>query len=160
MLKVSILIVLMAVYLVFGCPEWLMTGSPILRAFAYPLFHANVFHLLCNSLAVWTMFTVYRKYVALELFVGYTISCLVFPLATRPVVGISNLIFGIIGLRTPPFSMRKYWTNPTIIIFYVANVLTLFIPSISAVTHLAALFLGICAANAGRLLYLNETERK
>ncbi len=148
----------MGIYIFWGCPQWLMTDSPVLRALVYPLFHANVFHLLCNSLALWTMFRGHRQHALFELIVGYIISCIVFPLATRPVVGISNLLFAVIGMRTPPFSMTRYWKNPTIITFYAANVIALLIPGISAVTHLAALALGITVAHIGRTLMTSHAE--
>lgn len=145
-----IIITLLAVHLLLGCPAWLSDGNccEAVRALAYPLFHANVWHLAANALAVWTVFAP-RKGNAMLLTVAALISLAVYPLSPRPMVGISNLIYAAVGLRTPPIR-SPWWRAPQVLVFIAVTVLMLALPQFSAVTHIAAFAAGCVLAAAGR----------
>ena len=152
-MREAIIIVLLAVRLFFGCPEWLSGDgcSPVVKALAYPFFHASIWHLGVNAIAVWTVFRP-RKGNALLLVTASAISFAVYPLSARPMVGISNLIYAAIGLRTP--SLRSpWWRTPSVIIFLIVTALMLALPQFSAVTHIAAFAAG-CACAAIRRCFL------
>lgn len=142
-LRWSIVAVLAASYIAFGCPDAMLPGgaSYAVRASVYPLFHANLWHLVINCVAVWGMFAPgrwnWRDVLAASL-----ISFLVYPLSFRPVVGMSNLIYATIGLRTPAFSSR-WWKSRNVIIFVAVTCAMAFIPQFSATTHIAAFVVGV-----------------
>lgn len=151
-MREAIIITLLAVRLLFGCPEWLSgDGSPLLKALAYPLFHASIWHLGANAVAVWTVFSPRRGNAAL-LAAASVISFAVYPLSARPMVGISNLIYAAIGLRTPPLR-SPWWREPSVVLFLTVTAAMLVLPQFSAATHIAAFAAG-CACSALRRRYL------
>jgi len=142
-----ILIVSLAViYFAFGIPDWLRDGDYLTRAVSYSFFHASVWHLAINCLAIWSIF---RKgdgcKACKDLVISYIIAVLVFPCAIRPVVGFSNILYAMIGLRTPPLT-SKWWRTSQVIVFLIVTVALLFIPRFSATTHIAAFILAIGCA--------------
>ena len=142
---------LVAVRIALGCPSWL-AGDEVnywLRALSYGAFHANWWHLAVNCLAVWTIFNPRRNDNIRNFFTAFVISVLVYPLSLRPVVGISNLLYAVIGLRTPALSSR-WWRQPGVIAFLVITLLMLFIPQFSATTHIAAFLAGMLVAAVKR----------
>lgn len=148
-LRIIIIALLVISQLIFGCPAWLADTHPFLRALVYPFFHANVFHLAANSLAVWTVFRRKNTDNKRTLVISYLISAAVSPLALRPCIGISNLIFAAIALRTPPLRSR-WWKQPSVILFLAIMFLFLLLPQFSAVTHIAAFAAGVVVTCIGR----------
>jgi len=126
-----------------GVPQW-MTNSrwPLLCAMLYPFFHANFFHLAVNMMAVWPLYAPQRKNKGLLLLASWIISCLVWPLAPHPVVGISNLLYASIGCLSPVLR-PGYWRSPAVIIFYILTFGMVFLPAVAGWSHIAALALGI-----------------
>lgn len=141
-----VLIGLLALFaIVFGAPGWLAsTDTPILlRALAYSFFHANLFHLAANSLAIWFLYRTDRRGIFMELLTAYIIAVASYLISSKFVIGFSNILFAVIGLRSPALG-SKWWTRRETLIFFVINILTLFMPSLklSAVTHIAAFIVG------------------
>ena len=144
-MRYILIILMIAVYAIFGIPTWLEMGeSPYLaRALAYSFFHASLWHLAVNSLATWTL---YRNAsfckACKELLVAFLIAVAVYPLSFRPVIGFSNVLYATIGMRTPPLS-SPWWRKSPVIVFLAVTVAMFFIPRFSATTHVAAFALGI-----------------
>ena len=159
----SLIICITAIlFAVFGVPLWLTgSGVPgIVRAVAYPFFHANVFHLLANLLAVWTVFRPECRTIKRDLALGFLISTAVYFLATRPVVGLSNIMFAVIGLRTPAIT-DPWWRRPATITFLAVTLLMLLVPQFSAVTHIAAFAAGSLLSALIRIIkpYVDDAAR-
>lgn len=126
-------------------------AEPMLTACTYQFFHANIFHMLANGLALVTVFAPGKKgnwYVAV---LSYLISVLVFPLSRLTPIGISNMLYAAIGMRTPPFS-NKWWISSNATTFHMITALMLIIPHFSAVSHIYAYIMGICLAVIIRFL--------
>lgn len=152
LLRIVIIAVLVAAHIAFGTPEWLRPGcSPYLvRALSYHFFHASWWHLAVNCLAIWSVF---RKEIlckaCTDLAISYIIAVIVFPLSVRPVIGFSNILYAVIGLRTPPLASR-WWRTTPVIVFLAVTVALLLIPRFSATTHMAAFALGMACAGISR----------
>lgn len=151
MVRIIFIVVLVAVHIVLGCPSWLAAKEVDywLRALSYSAFHANWWHLAVNCLAIWTIFSPKRRGKALQDVTAFLIAVLVYPLSLRPVVGISNFLYAVIGLRSPALS-SKWWKSPGTITFLAVTLLMLFIPQFSATTHIAAFICGVLAASVKR----------
>lgn len=146
---------LVAVQIAFGAPEFLLSKDGYwTRALSYSFFHASWWHLAVNSLAVWSIYSPKRSCKPCrDLLFPYIIAVLVYPLSLRPVIGLSNLLYAVLGLRTPPLS-SPWWKQTPVVVFLVVTVLMVFIPQVSATTHVAAFLLGVGGA------YLNRYAKK
>ena len=151
MIRFAVIMAITLVYVFTGRPdvEEYLALPYMTRALVYPFLHANLFHLLVNTYATFLLFDPGRKDNMRCLVMGYIISFIVYPLSFRPVIGISNLLYAVIGLRTPPF-YSPFWRNPMVILFLSVTVLMVFIPSIAATTHVASFILGMLTAMASR----------
>lgn len=156
MLRIVTILVLIAVKLAFGCPQWLADPDVpgILRAMAYPLFHVNIFHLAANGLSFWVMFRPGRRQAGRDLLTGYAISCLVFPLASTPVAGISNLLYAVIGMRTP----GRFWTMRSWQTVMVVALAMSLLPGVSGLTHAASFAAGAAIAAVRRYISMIDYE--
>ncbi len=134
--------------------------NPMLTPCTYQFFHANIFHMLANGLALYTIFRPGRKDNIPVAALSYLISVLVFPLSHLTPIGISNMLYAAIGMRTPPFSNR-WWTAAPTWTFHAVTILMLLIPHFSAVSHIYSYIMGICAAIVIRFLkdLSHEEER-
>ena len=149
MVRILLILLLIALQVVFGAPEYLLgTEHYWIRALSYSFFHANFLHLVINCLAVWSIFVPSRKCSKL-LPVAFFIAILVYPLSFRPVIGFSNVLYAVLGLRTPSLK-SKWWKQPTVIVFLVVTVALVFVPQFSATTHIAAFALGMAGASFKR----------
>ena len=149
LLRYVVIAALAAVMLASGTPPGYLSGdgSWLLRASTYSLFHASWWHLAVNAIAVWTLLPRrgrWKRYLS-ELAVAYLIAVLVFPVALRPVVGFSNVLYAVIGLRTPALS-SPWWRKPQVIVFLAVTAALVVVPSFSATTHIAAFVLGALGA--------------
>lgn len=142
-MRVTIIMMLAAVYLAAGCPDALLPGgSPyVVRALFYPLFHANIWHLLLNCTALWGVLAPQRTKPS-DVICALVISFAVYPLSLRPVVGVSNFIYAVLGLRTPPLR-AEWWRQPAVVVFLIVTVAMLAVPQFSATTHIAAFLSGV-----------------
>lgn len=137
--------------MLFGCPMWLSDPAvpTILKALSYQAFHANIFHLAVNCISIWLLFKPGRQGTGRELALGLLVGLLVYPISAKPIVGISNMLFAVVGMRTP--SLRsKWWKSGNTIVFLAVNVLLIAVPGISAVTHIASFAAGVLMAVLGR----------
>ena len=80
---------------------------------------------------------------------AFAIAVLVYPLSFRPVIGFSNVLYAVLGLRTPSLK-SKWWRQPAVIVFLVVTVALVFVPRFSATTHIAAFVLGMAGASLQR----------
>ncbi len=150
-LRYIIIAVLAALYVTFGAPRWLAGyNTPYLaRAASYSFFHASVWHLAVNLIAVWSIYSPKRKGMGQELALSFLIAVAVYPLSFRPVIGFSNILYAMLGQRTPPLS-SKWWGKPEVIIFIVITFALLFVPRFSAVTHIFSFLAGMLIASVRR----------
>lgn len=147
--RIVLIVLLVILQAVFGAPEFLLGAKDYwLRALSYSFFHANWWHLAVNSLAIWSIFVPSRKCSRL-LPVAFFIAVLVYPLSLRPVIGFSNILYAVLGLRTPSLK-SKWWRQPSVIVFLVVTVALVFVPRFSATTHIAAFVLGMAGASLKR----------
>ena len=152
------MICILICYLFFGRPEFLYEGGWE-AALAYPLFHGNIFHLAANSIAIWFVYRCPCK-PCRDLVIPYIISIAVYPLSGRALLGVSNMIYAAIGLRTPAFS-SPWWRKTPVIVFLAVTLLMLFIPSLAGVTHIVSFSAGVLLAAAHRFwLYLTRDARR
>ena len=155
-LRIVIIVALMALQVFVGIPQFVTDGPYIQRALLYSFFHASWWHLAINAIAVWTIYQPKRKVSFLQLVISFLIAVAVYPLSFRPVIGFSNILYATLGLRTPPLS-SSWWKQPTVIVFIVASLAMVFIPQLSATTHIAAFICGMACA-ALRRFYLKLTK--
>ena len=157
-----LIIALVALYVVCGAPDWLAgSEAPLMkRAALYPFFHASVWHLAVNALAVWTVFSPKREGKGRELLLSYLIALLVYPLSLRPVIGFSSILFATLGQRTPSLSSR-WWRTPPVILFIVLMFAMLAFPQLSGLTHIFSFALGMLIAACRRLVngLLSDAQR-
>lgn len=149
-IRIILIGVLLSVQLAFGCPDFLHSDGAHV-SMLHHFFHANVFHLAVNCLAVWTLFKKDVHYGLKRILMAYVIGSLSWFCSIEDVVGFSNFIFATIGLRTPSFE-SSWWKHPSVITFFVVTVLMAFLPNVSAVTHIVSFVLGCIAAGATRII--------
>ena len=146
--RIAFILALIVIQAVFGAPQWLMPdGAPyIVRALAYSFFHGSWWHLAINTLAIWTVFDPKRmRRPMAELPLAFLIAVAVYPLSFRPVIGFSNVLYAVLGMRTPALS-NPWWKHPSVLVFLAVTIALAFIPRFSATTHIAAFLLGMCVA--------------
>ena len=112
-----------------------------------------------NAVAIWTIFQPRYKTRPIQLIAAFAIAVVVYPLSLRPVIGISNLLYATLGLRTPSLK-SKWWKQTPVIIFLAVTIAMLFIPRFSATTHIAAFLLGMAGASIKRQYYVLTKEAR
>ena len=158
MVRAGVIVLLAALQIAFGVPDFMSGGPYQCRALLYSFFHANWWHLAANAVAAWGVFAPGRDNRMLP--VAFLIAVAVYPLSFRPVIGFSNVLYAMIGLRTPPLS-SPWWTQPAVIVFLAVTAAMVFVPRFSATTHVAAFALGMGAAGARRWWHsLTEDARR
>lgn len=126
------------------------------RALTYHWYHANIFHLLANTLSICFVFHPRRKNLIRNFFTALIIATFTYFIATRPLIGISNILFAMAGLYTPPLS-HPYWKSTNTKIFLGITTLMLLVPQVSALTHIVSFICGCVIASIRRLN--NEIKR-
>ena len=148
-LKIVLIGILVTSQIIFGCPDFLhYDGAHI--ALAHHFFHANLFHLAVNCLSLWTLFREDIKYSVAPLVFAYIIGTASWFCTSADVVGFSNIIFALIGLRTPSLN-SSWWKQPSVIMFFVITALMAILPQVSAITHIVSFVLGCIVAGAYRV---------
>lgn len=141
-----IIIILISAFLIVKC---IGIDCIHINALTYHLFHANIFHLIVNCLSFWFMYNKpYKRPVNTylkELPIAFIVASLSFFIAFKPIVGISNILFAVIGLRTPAFS-HPWWKSKPAAVFFIVTALTAFLPNISAITHIFCFVAGVLIA--------------
>lgn len=149
-IRITIIGVLVTMQLLFGCPVFLHHDYGYI-ALAHHFFHANIFHLAVNCLSVWTLFRKDIRYSMTPLVLAYIIGTASWFCTSADVVGFSNIIFALIGLRTPSLS-HSWWKQSTVILFLAITALMALLPQVSAVTHIVSFVLGCIVAGAYRVI--------
>lgn len=142
--------------MLFGCPVYLH-GNGLHVALTYHFFHANIFHLAANVLSIWAIFAKDRRYAWCSLIVAYVCATISWYCTSSDVVGISNMIFALLGLRTPSLK-DGWWRRRTVIVFLLVTAGMALVPGISAGTHLVSFFLGVLFASFQRILMMIRSD--
>lgn len=137
-----IFIPLLVLHLIPNLREWLLVQDTWVQMCLHHFFHANIFHIIVNAwvLSVFAKHTKWWQYV-----VAYTIASISILVSPAPVLGMSNVVYSVVGLRTPSFD-SKWWKSPSTIIFLCATFAMLFFPNVSAVTHIVCFVAGLVFA--------------
>lgn len=140
MMRLSVIyLILVCVYAIPDGLEWIIAQERGMQMFLHHFFHGNIFHLLANLLSLYFIVPRAKSW---HLIAGYFIGSLSLLAVTNPVVGISNLIYAVIGLRSPSFD-SWWWRHPGTKTFLMVTVLMIFIPNISATTHIVSFMVGV-----------------
>ena len=148
-IRIIITGLLLSETLLWGFPDFL-AGKAICVAMLYHFFHANIFHLAANLLSVWLIFGKGRRYPLSHFILAYIIGTLAWYCSAVPVVGVSNFIFALLGLRTPSLK-DAWWRQSSVRVFLVVTVGMAFVPNVSAVTHIVSFASGCVCAALGRI---------
>lgn len=147
---------LLAVFIVARpIPVVFFEGRGIFQALSHHFFHANLFHLIVNSYAIFVLYG--RKFSAWEFLVSFIIASVSFFFATRPAIGYSNILYATMGVRTPALR-SAWWRSPNTVVFLVVTLAYLFFPSVSATTHIAAFAGGVAYAVMRRFSNSNSND--
>lgn len=137
--KVRFAMVALLVAMMFvGVPSSFTDCNALVQSLTYHAFHVNAFHLAANCLGVLLLF---RRFSWGELATAYIIACVAYPFSSVPVLGISNVLFAVMGLRTPSLG-NAWWRKRETMIFLLVTVLMLLVPKVSALTHIISFALG------------------
>ncbi len=139
---------LCVIYLVYHSPLFLLDSRPA-GMLLHHFFHVNWLHLVVNCYATFVLLS--RRGDWREILAAYIIASLSFICSPHPSIGMSNFLYALMGLRTPSFS-HSWWKSANTIIFLAFTVGYLFVPGISALTHMVSFAGGVCAA-MGRRVY-------
>lgn len=108
-------------------------------------FHANVFHFAVNAIAVWAALDPRMKPTWWSLPTAFCIGSVSYFFASSPVIGFSNVLFAMAGMRTPSFRSR-WWRTTNAKVFLASMLLMVFLPHFSAVTHFVSFSIGVLVA--------------
>ena len=149
--RIILIILLIIMQAVFGAPEFILgTDHYLYRALSYSFFHANWWHLSVNGIAIWSIYSPKRLCKPCrDLVIPFIIAVLVYPFAFKPVIGFSNILYAVLGLRTPSLS-SSWWKQTNVIIFIIVTIAMVFIPQFSAITHIISFFTGVFIASVSR----------
>lgn len=108
--------------------------SSIANKLTCHFFHANLFHWACNAMALWIMRPSPKDIVH-----AFILASLAMFFTMTPTIGFSAVIYAYIGMNIIRWKVSLIdW-----ITFIVANLITIFIPSVAFGVHLTAFLLGI-----------------
>lgn len=116
-------------------------GFDPMRNFVFPFCHANVFHLLCNVLCLWQMCGL-KKYIMPAFIIQHLCSFL--PELTPNIMGMSGLLFAIIGLKCGYANIGTKMIK-TLAPFFIV---TFFLPNVAFLFHLYCLLYSYAAGVA------------
>ena len=141
----------MTIMLLFGCPVFLHHDDAYI-SLVHHFFHANIFHLAVNCFSVWLLFRKGVRYSVSPIVFAYLIGSLSWFCTSADAVGFSNIIFALLGQRTPSFK-HTWWRQPQVIIFIVVTALMALLPQVSTITHIVSFILGALVSGARRIVY-------
>lgn len=142
--------VLTCLMMLAGCPAYLH-GDGFHVALTYHFFHVNIFHLAGNLLSVWLIFSRGRRFGWRSFALAYICATLAWYCTSDSVAGMSNVIFAFLGLHTPSLK-DAWWRQSSILVFLAVTVGMVFIPGISAETHIASFVMGCTCACIRRFI--------
>lgn len=132
-------IALLIVFLIPNGTEWLMQQGFITQMFLHHFFHGNIFHLCANIFCIVFSFRYAKPW---HLIPTYFIASVSILASSMPVVGFSNMIYAMIGLRSPSFT-SKWWRQPGTIMFLVITAAMFLFRNVSAITHIISFVGGV-----------------
>ena len=138
--------VLLSVFLIPGGLAWLLSQSVPVRMLLYHFFHGNIFHLAANCLALHFLLPRLKVW---HLPVSYAVACAAMFVSAVPMAGVSNMIYAVVGLRTPSFD-SWWWRHPGTLTFLAVTFLMLFVPNVAALAHIASFAMGVLISTAIR----------
>ena len=141
-----ILVPLLVVFCIPNGNEWLLQQNNVLRAFIYHFFHGNIFHLLANALSLYVMVPRSKVWHLLSAYIIATLSAFVI---ASPMIGISNVVYALIGVRTPSFD-SWWWKHPGTIVFFAVTIMMLFLPNVSGLSHIISFAAGMAISIISR----------
>lgn len=151
-LGLCLMTALVAMQYALGIPEWMADGG-WRCALTHHFFHVNWLHLAINCYAVWMIF---RRGITLwHIPTAFALGTLAYFTALSPTIGMSNMLYALIGLRSPSYC-KAWWKHSNTIIFLCVMVAYLFIPKVSALTHIVSFAGGIAI---GFITYTTRTTR-
>lgn len=136
---IFIFAVLLGVFLIPNGNDWLIQQNDVTRAFLYHFFHGNIFHLLANALSLYIMVPRSKTW---HLVSAYAIATLYAAVIPSPMIGISNVVYALIGVRSPSFD-SWWWRHTGTRIFFFVTILMLFLPNVSGVSHIVVFIVGM-----------------
>lgn len=136
-----VIVLLLAVCYFVPMPECLLTMR-FPAHIVHHFFHANVFHFAVNALAVWSVFDPITKPEKWILPIAFVIASASYCFTVKPVIGFSNILFAVAGIRTPSFK-APWWRSVNAWVFMGMMVLMFFLPKFSAITHLISFIFGV-----------------
>ena len=158
-LKIVLIGILVTMMLLFGCPTFLHYDDAYI-SLVHHFYHANIFHLAVNCLSLWALFRKGVRYSVMHLTIAYIIGTLSWFCTSADAVGFSNIIFAIVGMRTPSLK-SDWWRRSNTIYFLLINLVMLILPQVSAITHIVSFSLGCFVAGAIRIFNrLNRDYRR
>ena len=149
-IRIVIIGILITMQLLFGCPTFLHYDSGYI-SLVHHFFHANIFHLAVNCLSIWSLFRKGYRYSIAPLLWAFLIGSASWFCTSADVVGFSNILFALIGLRSPSLS-SSWWKQPSVILFLAITALMALLPQVSAITHIISFVLGCIVAGASRIV--------
>lgn len=149
-IRIIIIGILLTMHLLFGCPTFLHYDSGYI-SLIHHFFHVNIFHLTVNCLSIWSLFRQGYRYSLAPLAWAFLIGSSSWFFTSADPVGFSNIIFALVGLRTPSLK-SDWWKQPSIILFLVITGLMALLPQVSAITHIVSFVLGCMVAGASRIV--------
>lgn len=130
---------ILLLFLLFGDPEWILTVSLVEQMAYHHFFHGNVFHLAANLFAGYFVF---KRWKAWQLVTAYFIASISFLCSPIPAIGFSNIIYAMIGLKSPHFR-HAWWRHPGTMIFLAVTLVMAIVPNVSAITHIVSFCGGV-----------------
>lgn len=127
--KITAIAILALVYFI-PCNAAVSTDSIWWTHFIYMFFHANIFHLIGNCYALF--FLINKR----NVIPAYIIAIIVSFVPMQPTVGVSSMIFAIIGMCR----VNERWQK---IYLYAYLVLGLIMPGINGIIHISSFVLGL-----------------
>lgn len=147
-IAIALALVLVALYFFVGIPSS-FGERPIADALSYHFLHANILHLITNCYVLIILFS--RRFSLKEMLAAYLIATMSFLLLNQHCIGFSNILYAVMGLRTPSLK-SSWWRSPSTIVFLLVTICYLFFPNISAITHISSFIAGCFIAYAGRII--------
>lgn len=92
-----------------------------------------------------------------EILIAYIIATFSYMVAFRPIIGVSNMLFAIIGMRAPAWS-SSWWHAKETRLFFGITLFMLVFPQVSAITHITAFIIGVIVSMTKRKIKSLEND--
>lgn len=146
---VALLAALALVYALVPVPQWMQEGPSLRTALTHHFWHVNIGHLAANGIALVALAWVLPRWYRL-LPAAYIAASFSMLFATRPVIGLSNILFAMSGLCAP--MVKGYWKRKETWTFIAIMLIMLCVPRLSATTHIASFVTGFALGTINKTL--------